>query len=45
MHYLANTVIETINSIYEELPDGFPITLIDSIKSGVEKHVNRFNFD
>ena len=45
MHYLANTVIETINSIYEELPDGFPISLIDSIKSGVEKHVIRFNFD
>lgn len=45
MHFLANTVIAKINSIYEELPDGFPTALIDSIKSGVEKHVARFNID
>ena len=45
MHYLANTVIAKIESIYEELPDGFPIALIDSIKSGVEKQVTRFNID
>jgi len=43
MQLLANKVIEKIGSIYAELPDGFPIALIESIKSGVEKHVSRFN--
>lgn len=43
MQHIADKIIEKIDSIYEELPDGFPIALIDSIKSGVEKHVSRFN--
>ncbi len=43
MQQLADKVIGKIDSIYEELPDGFPVALIDSIKSGVEKHVTRFN--
>ncbi len=43
MQYISDKIIEKIDSIYEELPDGFPIALIDSIKSGVEKHVSRFN--
>lgn len=43
MQQLADTVIEKIDSIHEELPDGFPIALINSIKSGVGKHVTRFN--
>lgn len=43
MQHIADKIIEKIDSIHEELPDGFPITLIDSIKSGVEKHVSRFN--
>lgn len=43
MQNLADKVIEKIDSIYEELPDGFPVALVDSIKSGVEKHVSRFN--
>lgn len=43
MTHLADTVIESINSIYAELPDDFPAPLIENIKSGVEKHVSRFN--
>lgn len=43
MQQLVDKVIEKIDSIYEELPDGFPVALIDNIKSGVEKHVSRFN--
>lgn len=43
MQQLADKVIEKIDSIYAELPDGFPVALIESIKSGVEKHVSRFN--
>lgn len=43
MQHLANKVISKIDSIYEELPYGFPVGLVDSIKSGVEKHVTRFN--
>ncbi len=43
MQHIADKIMEKIDSIYEELPDGFPIALIDSIKSGVEKHVSRFN--
>ena len=43
MQHLADKVIEKIDSIYKELPDGFPVALVDSIKSGVEKHITRFN--
>lgn len=43
MQHLADTVINKIDLIYDGLPDGFPIALIDSIKSGVQKHVARFN--
>lgn len=43
MQHLADLVIEKIDSIYNELPDEFPIDLIDGIKSGVQKHVMRFN--
>ena len=43
MQHIADKIIEKIDSVYEELPDGFPIALIDSIKSGVKKHVSRFN--
>ncbi len=43
MQHIADKIIEKIDSIYEELPDVFPVALIDNIKSGVEKHVSRFN--
>lgn len=43
MHGIANRIIDVIESIYSELPQEFPIELIDSIKSGVKKHVYRFN--
>lgn len=43
MQHIADKIIEKIDSIYEELPDRFPVALIDNIKSGVEKHVSRFN--
>jgi serine/threonine-protein kinase HipA len=43
MQHIADKIMEKIDSIYEELPDGFPTALIDIIKSGVEKHVSRFN--
>lgn len=43
MQHISDKIIEKIDSIYEELPDGFPTALIDIIKSGVEKHVSRFN--
>ena len=40
--YVANSIINAIDSIYQELPEGFPIALIDSIRSGVKKHLDRF---
>ena len=43
MQHIADKIIEKIDSIYEELPDRFPVALIDNIKSGVDKHVSRFN--
>jgi hypothetical protein len=43
MQHISDKIIEKIDSIYEELPDGFPVALVDNIKSGVEKHVSRFN--
>lgn len=43
MQHISDKIIQKIDSIYEELPDGFPIALIDSIKAGVGKHVARFN--
>lgn len=43
MQHIADKIIEKIDSIYEELPERFPVGLIDNIKSGVEKHVSRFN--
>lgn len=45
MHVIADNIINVIDSIYDELPSGFPIALIDSIRSGVKKHVDRFKIE
>ena len=42
MQDLANNIINAIDSIYRELPEGFPIAIIDCIRSGVKKHADRF---
>jgi len=42
MHVISNNINKVIESIYKELPKGFPVELIDSIQLGVEKHVAKF---